>query len=112
MAMDPSMPPQAQGAPAPQAAPSDDSSGGGGASQIVVGIQEGMAKLNDLMSQSQAISPEEKQQFGQIMAAYEQFVHQVLGSSGDKQPPGPPQGPQAKGQVPMEAGGANVQPAM
>lgn len=111
MAMDQSMPPQGAPAPAPADAQGDDSSAGG-ASQIVVGIQDGMAKLNDLMSQSQAVSPEEKQQFGQIMAAYEQFVHQVLGSGPGEKPQGPPQGPQAKGQVPMEAGGANVQPAM
>jgi hypothetical protein len=108
MAM-PSMPPPAdQPGPAAEPAPADDS-GAGSASQVVVEVQQGLSQLMDLMDKSQIVSPEEKAQFGQIMGAYQDFVHNVLGAA----PGGKPQAaPAPKGQVPMEAGGKEVTPAM
>lgn len=109
MAMGESMPPQAPGQA--QGAPLQGGGQGasGGASQLVVDIQDKMAQLADLLGQSQALNPQDKQEFTQIMGAYQSFVENTLGSAPGAQKPEPP-GP--KGPVPMEAGGAKTMPAM
>ena len=106
MPMGQPMPPQAPGAQAPQGGEQES----GGASQLVVEIQEKMSELGDLLGQSGAVSPEDKQAFAQIMTAYQSFVEQNLGSAPGSKPQ--PQGPGPQGSVPMEAGSREVTPRM
>ncbi len=87
-------PPQDGGGDQPQA---------GGAAELVAGIGSDLMKLNDIVG---AKFPEEGQKLGQIVQAFQAFVDGLSAGPGA-------QGPQAApGNVPPEAGGADVKQAM
>ncbi len=75
----------------------------GGASQMVSSIHSELSKLMQMMGQSPAVAPEDKQQLAQIIQSFESFV-EGLGSAPGKQA--------QPGNVPAEAGAAEVKPAM
>jgi len=88
-------------APAPQ---QPEQPAQGGASQLVSDIHDKMSKLMGAVSQSGAVDESDKAKLAQVIQQYEAFVN---GLGGAKQPAAP-----ASGNVPMEAGAANVRQAM
>lgn len=82
----------AQQAPDQEAAPAAEGqeSAGGGVTELVTGIQAQMLTLLKLLSQSQGIPPQAKQQLAQIIAQYRDFVQSNLGEGGaSEQGPAP-----------------------
>lgn len=88
--------------PAPEA-PSQEQ-GGGNATQLVSDIFSKLGKLNDLISQSQAVDDDDKQKLMAVIQSYEGFIDGLGNQKGQTQP--------AAGVAPVEAGGAKVQPAI
>lgn len=91
----------AQEAP-PQEAPQ------GGATDLVVGINSGMMSLMEIMEQSPAVSPEDKQKLGVLIQGFQSFVSDLGQAPGQA----PPQGVAPTGVAPANAGGAEVQQAL
>lgn len=91
------MPPET----AQSAGPAPAAQGTGGASQLVSGIHDSMSKLMQAMSSSGAVDEGDTQQLAQIIQQFEAFVD---GLGGKKAAP--------TGNRPMEAGKAEVMPAM
>jgi hypothetical protein len=75
----------------------------GGASQLVSSIHTQMSQLMQMMGQSPAVGDEDKQKLAQLIQGFESFV-EGLGSAPGKNP--------QPGNVPSEAGVAEVKPAM
>ena len=94
-----------QGAPNPQFQPQSQPSGGqespGNAAKLAANIFSEMGQLLDIMEQSQAASPEDKQQFASIIQSYQGFIENNLGSAPGQRPQGPKPMP---GPASMEAG--------
>ena len=92
----------------PQAPPQGQPQESGGVSQLVGQIYQGLSKLMEALSSSQAVDDNDKQALGAIIQAYEQFVEQNLGSAPGQsaQPKGPPRPPQGEPNE-MAAGAAN-----
>jgi hypothetical protein len=80
--------PQAADAPAPQG---DQPQGSGGAAQIVSGIHTQLMALMDMLDKSPSIGDESKQALGEIIAQYQSFVKNDLGSAPGQKPPAAPQ---------------------
>lgn len=88
----------------PEAAPAEaEAQAPGGASQLVADIHSNLLKLADMI---QAKFPEDAQELGAIIQAYQGFVENL------SQAPGQKQGPPQPGTTTPEAGAADVQPAM
>ena len=75
---------------------------------MVLGINTALTKMQELLSQEQAIPPEALQELQGIQKAYQQFLVK-LSNSGQQGAPdeGPPE-PGASERVPMESGGRGV----
>ena len=107
------MPPQGGGAPAPaqgqppaQAQPPQSGGGGGGVSQLVAGIHSGLMKLLDLI---QAKFPDDAKNLTGIIQQYQNFIDDLgKPEAGGGGAPGKP----GSGNVPVEAGAAQVKPVM
>lgn len=106
------MQPGPQNPQAPQAAPQAQSGGPGEASKLVAGIYSDMSKVMDMMDMSKGIAPQEKQQFASLMAQYQDFVENVLGSGPGAQKQAPQAPPARGGVVTPEAGASEVNPAL
>lgn len=83
---------------------------GGGATELVSKINSDMMSLMDLMSQSDAVNPKDKDQYAQIIQMFQNFVQKNLGSAPGQD--ADEQEPDAGGPVPMMAGAGKVTPAM
>ncbi len=80
------MPPQAQGAPAPQGGQ------GGGAAEAVQMVSQGLMQLKQIIDSSgEALAPEEKQEFMGLVNGWQAFVGEL------QKPPGQPQAPAQSG---------------
>lgn len=76
--------------------------------EIADEVGQGLIKLQQLVSQSQSVKPEEIQMLNSALQAYQQFYQSMSSDDSSSQnQPTPDQG-----NVPMEAGNAKVQPAM
>jgi hypothetical protein len=82
--------------------------GGGSVSDLIVGLDAGLAKLNDLMQSAQGVDPDMKKSMDSVLQSYRGLVQGLLGQApGEKAAPGG-----AQGSAPMESGGkAGVVPA-
>lgn len=69
-------------------------------------INMGLMQLNDLISQSDAIDPEEKQELGVIIQQFQSFADGLSGAPG-KKPGASPMQP-----MPVNAGKNPVEPAL
>ena len=99
-------PAPAQEAPAqaaPEAAPES-----GGVTDLVVGINDNLTSLMDILGQSAQVTPQDKQRLAGIIQEYQSFVEENLGAA-----PGQEQAAQpGLEQRPQEAGAARVQQAL
>lgn len=95
------IPPQAPGAPAPEQEAQEQ--GGGGAKQLVTDIHNKLAQLSDLIEKA---APESSDEMQGVMASFQGLVD-GLGQPAAPKAPQPTPGP-----VPVEAGNANVKPAL
>ena len=92
-----------ESAPAPEAAPAKP----GGARQLVSDIHDKLMDFADLLSKSEATS-EEAQEAGALISQFQALVDKLGQAPGAKKPAAA----QAPGSVPMEAGAADVKPAL
>lgn len=99
--------PEIPQAPAPEQGQPPEQ-GGGSASKLVAGVHTGLMQLKELLAGSQAADDGDKQALDQLIQGYMQFVDGLGSAPGQTLQGGPPQ----RGAAPMEAGAAQVQPAM
>lgn len=107
------MPMPPQGAPQPPQggppAPGGPQQSPGGASQLVADIHDKLLKLMDMV-QGAKLPPEDVQELGQIISAYQKFVDDLGKPEGQESEEEAPEGDQ--GPAPMESGGnPNARPA-
>jgi hypothetical protein len=88
---------------APQAAPKQEQ---GQASKLVVGIHDQMSQLMSLLENTNAVAPDVKAKFGQLISQYESLVESALGGGA------PQEEMPVKGNVPVETGGKDVKPVL
>ena len=74
--------------------------------ELVTEVHSGMVSLLEMLSSSQAISPEDTKVLAGIVQQYRNFISENLGGGGSPRPQG-----SAAGNVPVEAGAAEVIPA-
>lgn len=74
--------------------------------ELVSEVHSGMVSLLDVLSSSRAVSPEDTKVLAGIVQQYRNFVTENLGGGGSPRPQGG-----APGNVPVEAGAAEVIPA-
>lgn len=100
--------PEMSQAPSPEQgqAPAQEQ-GGGSASKLVAGVHTGLMQLQELINGSPAADDGDKQALAQLIQGYTAFV-EGLGSAPGQAPQGAPK----PGVAPMEAGAADVKPAM
>lgn len=83
--------PSAGGDQAPPTSPAG-SQGGGSVSELVAQVGDGLTKLMDVIGKSQAADPEDVQELGQLLQAYQSFVERMSGGGDEKtednKPPG------------------------
>lgn len=112
--MPPPGPPQGGPPPSPDAPPQDgDSSGGGAISKLLMNVDQAIDHLNQVIGQSKAASPEEKQLMATIDQLFGKLLDSLGVSGGGDEGQDQASGPGAQGQtVPPEAGGnKNAVPA-
>lgn len=78
----------------------------GPATKLVVGIHQDMQKLSSMIEGNEDIAPEIKEEFQGLIGAYESLVQKAMNPEAEKPEPA------AKGVAPMEAGTADVKPAL
>ena len=85
---------------APQGAPGSQ----GGAGKLLADIHDQMSQLMSAMGQSEQMDPADKEQLASIIDQFQSFAQNLAGAP---QAPAP-----MKGNLPMEAGTADVRPAL
>jgi hypothetical protein len=75
--------------------------------QVVVGIQDGLMTLMEMLDRTPGVLPEDKQKLGNVISEYQGFITQNLGAAPGES--GAPQ-PTEQGQVPAQQGASAVQP--
>lgn len=98
------------GMPAPKGAPAPQQGEPGGASKLVANIHSQMTELMDLLQQSPAADDQDKQQLAALIQGYQGFVEGLASAPGAQK--APPQAGLQPGAVPLEAGAADVRPAL